>query len=142
MKTQNELNVLKKLKQKEKQLDHLLDEIITLKNDEHLHTIEKIKNRKEELQTKIKLQQYCINDLLKAGKRYNPLSFEQLRKMSYDKDNHVVYNRLTRKFFVLKNTEITYSGSFMVFGINGEAFNYDENTFYCIEQKLPNYLFL
>ena len=43
MKTQNELNVLKKLKQKEKQLDHLLDEIIALKNDEHLHTIEKIK---------------------------------------------------------------------------------------------------
>jgi uncharacterized protein YerC len=142
MKTQNELNVLKKLKQKEKQLDHLLDEIITLKNDEHLHTIEKIKNRKEELQTKIKLQQCCINDLLKAGKRYNPLSFEQLRKMSHDKDIHVVYNRLTSQFFVLKNTEITYSGSFMVFGINGEVFNYDENTFYCIEQKLPNYLFL
>ena len=142
MKTQNELNLLKKLKQKEKQLDHLLDEIISLKNDEHLQTIEKMKNRKEELQTKIKLQKCCINDLLKAGKRYKPLSFEQLHNMSHERDIYVVYNRLTSQFFVLKNTEITYSGSFMVFGINGEAFNYDENTFYCIDKKLPNYLFL
>lgn len=138
----NVINKTNKLKQKEKQLDQLLNEIIVLKNNEHLKTIEKMKDRKEELQKKVKLQQFCINNMLKAEKRYKPLSFELLREMSHERKIYVVYNRLTSQFFVLENVEITYGGSFMILGANGEVFNYDENTFYCLDQKLPNYFFI
>lgn len=101
-----------------------------------------MKDRKEELQEKVKFQQFCINNMLKAEKRYKPLSFELLRKMSHERKIYVVYNRLTSQFFVLKNVEITYGGSFMILGTNGEVFNYDENSFYCIDSKLPNYFFV